>query len=152
MAAINSTALTPGGTLALNTDEKTFVVQGGVRLEVESGSGYPGDANNVYAQSGELVLTNMRVVYIARPALPYLTTFAVPLVKLQSGKLVQPWFSANRYEAAADLIVHGRPPAPLSVKFIFNEGGGFEFASAFLQLRSRITGKSGLTAAPPPGE
>lgn len=62
----------------------------------------------------------------------------------RNGTLVQPWFDANRYEANVTPVPNGGLAIPGTVKWGFKEGGGFEFASVFLQLRGRIaTGAAG---------
>ncbi|TPX63983.1 hypothetical protein SpCBS45565_g06225 [Spizellomyces sp. 'palustris'] len=126
----------------LVSGEKIFLNQDGVRLEYESGNGYPGQGNNFYSQKGTLFLTNRRVIYVARPHMDFFRNLNVPLTNLRNGKLIQPWFDANRYEATVEPVPNGGLNLVGQVKFTFKEGGGFEFSSMSMQLRSRLTGET----------
>ncbi len=67
-----------------------------------------------------------------------------PFLNQSNGQLVQPWFDANRYEATVTPVPNGGLAIPGTVKWGFKEGGGFEFASVYLQLRGRVaTGAAG---------
>ncbi|KAI8929458.1 hypothetical protein BC831DRAFT_443690 [Entophlyctis helioformis] len=144
--------------------------QSGIELDVQaSDANYPGQMGTFFARDGTLYLTNIRVVYLPKPMLPTFRSFEFPIQNLRDGKLLQPWFSANRYEgrsyhaishhatalAAAELtrwmsvgsatvkpVTNGGLQNDVALKLTFNKGGGFEFSSAFVQLRSRISGEA----------
>ncbi|KAI8908716.1 hypothetical protein DFJ77DRAFT_513323 [Powellomyces hirtus] len=138
--SLNGAILNPDGTPVLIVGEKLFLNQGGVLMEYESGNGYPGQGNNFYSQKGHLFLTNRRVIYVSHPPMDYFRNLNVPLENLKGGTLQQPWFQANCYQATVQPVPNGGLTLQGQVKFSFKEGGGFEFSSMFMQLRSRVTG------------
>ncbi|KAJ3216505.1 hypothetical protein HDU67_009372 [Dinochytrium kinnereticum] len=81
---------------------------------------------------------NRRVIYVPPKPQAFFDTLTVPLPNLQQGKLVQPWFGANRYEAVCLPVPNGGLPLPGSVTWTFKEGGAFEFSTIFRQLSERI--------------
>ncbi|KAI8816963.1 uncharacterized protein EV422DRAFT_543731 [Fimicolochytrium jonesii] len=138
--SLNGAIFSPDGTPVLVAGEKLFLNQGGVMLEYESGNGYPGQGNNFYSQKGTLFLTNRRVIYVSVPQMDFFQNLNVPLDCLKEGKFQQPWLQSNYYEATVQPIPNGGLTLPGRAKFSFKEGGGFEFSSMFMQLRSRLTG------------
>ncbi|KAH9250448.1 hypothetical protein BASA81_011787, partial [Batrachochytrium salamandrivorans] len=55
--SLNATALDPVTSLPVwNTGEKVFITQDNVRLECESGDGYPGSTGSLYSKQGCLYL------------------------------------------------------------------------------------------------
>ncbi|KAH6562298.1 hypothetical protein BASA60_011166 [Batrachochytrium salamandrivorans] len=138
--SLNATALDPVTSLPVwNTGEKVFITQDNVRLECESGDGYPGSTGSLYSKQGCLYLTNMRAVYIPSPPIPGLSSLTIPLLNLTKGKLVQPWLGPNRYDGVVTPVPGGGLENDGELKLFFQGGGGFEFSSAFTQLRSRIS-------------
>ncbi|KAI9091842.1 hypothetical protein DFS34DRAFT_653300 [Phlyctochytrium arcticum] len=140
--ALNGAQLDQDGSPIFITGEKAFLNQSGVALEYESGNGYPGSGQNFYVQKGTLYLTNRRVIYIANIKLDFFKNMNVPLENLKQGQLYQPWFDSNRYEATVEPVPNGGLSAVGHLKLTFKSGGGFEFSSMFMQLRSRLTGET----------
>ncbi|KAJ3330204.1 hypothetical protein HDU76_006221 [Blyttiomyces sp. JEL0837] len=118
--------------------EKVFNRQGAVQMEYVSGSGYPGEGFNAASQNGMLYLTNRRIIYVPSPLQIRFASLTIPLPNLIEGKLVQPWFAANRYEGKCIPVPNGGLTIAGQVRWIFKEGGAFEFSSIFAQLRSRL--------------
>lgn len=118
--------------------EKLFLVQDKVELQYESGSGYPGEGHNYYCQNGILYLSNIRIIYVPI-GYKFFKNLNIPLENLKQGKLIQPWWDANRYEGLVQPVPNGGLRLEGTAKFIFRSGGGFEFSSVFLQLRARIS-------------
>jgi hypothetical protein len=63
--------------------EKLFLTQSGVRMDYESGEGYPGQGNNYFIQDGTLFLTNIRVIYVPKEGSLFLENLNVPLENLK---------------------------------------------------------------------
>jgi len=78
--------------------EKFLFEQNKVSLVLDMGGGYPGNATTIKADGG-IFLTNQRVVFISRPSLEHFKSLSIPLPNLKEGKLQQPWFGANYYQA-----------------------------------------------------
>ncbi|KAI8813144.1 hypothetical protein BJ742DRAFT_660842, partial [Cladochytrium replicatum] len=138
--SINGAMLNADGSPILISGEKLFYSTTGVRLELESGSGYPGSSNNLSLnfKTGSIVVTNLRIIYVPLAPMPSFKNLNIPLEHLRGGKLVQPWFDANRYEATVLPVPFGGLNEQAQVKFSFKDGGGFEFSSIYEQLRSRL--------------
>ena len=81
--SLNGAQLTPSKTPILVQGEKLFLTQSGVRMDYESGEGYPGQGNNYFIQSGTLFLTNIRVVYVHHGDNMFLGNLNVPLENLK---------------------------------------------------------------------
>ncbi|KAI8846094.1 hypothetical protein BC829DRAFT_399222 [Chytridium lagenaria] len=120
--------------------ERTFFTQDGVMMDYLSGNGYPGQGHHYYCVKGKLYLTNRRVIYVPPKPQAFFDTLTVPLPNLQEGKLVQPWFGANRYEGVCVPVPNGGLPVAGTVTWTFKEGGAFEFSTFHRQLTSRIEG------------
>ncbi|KAJ3147799.1 hypothetical protein HDU89_005158 [Geranomyces variabilis] len=135
--SLNGAIVNQDGTPVLVAGEKLFLNQPGVLMEYESGNGYPGQGNNFYSPRGTLFLTNRRVIYLAEDQRSYCRSLMFPLQNLTGGTLTQPWFTANTYTATVQPVPNGGLSMEGTVKFSFKSGGGFEFSSMFMQLRSR---------------
>ncbi|RKO85481.1 hypothetical protein BDK51DRAFT_32465 [Blyttiomyces helicus] len=142
MSLNGAVLLSPDNSPALIQGEKSFLVQAGVRMEFDSANPYPGRQGYSFTAVGTLHLTNIRVIYVPRILQETMKNINIPLENLRDGKLYQPWFDANRYEANVIPVPNGGLSQPGRIKWAFKEGGGFEFSSIFMQLRSRITGES----------
>ncbi|KAJ3386774.1 hypothetical protein HDU92_002315 [Lobulomyces angularis] len=142
--SIDSIALDTSEQPILNRGEKIFNYQGGVWLEFESGSGYPGQGQNYYTKGGTVYQTNLRVIYLPVPSLPYLKSFTVPIQNFKEEKFNQPLFGANFFEALIFPVPLGGLTIPGKLKLTFKEGGGFEFNTILKQLKSRISGTTAM--------
>jgi hypothetical protein len=69
-------------TLTLSPGERLFHQSQGVRMDYESGSGYPGEGHSYFSDRGLLFLTNARVVYVPTPPTPFLQSLSAPLENL----------------------------------------------------------------------
>ena len=81
--SVNLASLHSDSTPILVQGEKIFQKQDGVKMEYETGSGYPGEGHNYFCESGILYLTNFRILYITDPALPFLKSMNIPLENLE---------------------------------------------------------------------
>ncbi|CAG8483252.1 10027_t:CDS:2 [Funneliformis mosseae] len=117
--------------------EKIILEQDKVSLVFDMGGGYPGNAGT-YKADGGIFLTNQRVIFISRPTLQHFKSLSVPLLNMKEGKLQQPWFGANYYQAIVTPVPNGGLPAPGQLKVTFKEGGGFEFSSHYNSLMLRL--------------
>ncbi len=124
--------------------EKLFIEQVGVSMDYSSGNGYPGQGNSYFIQTGSMFLTNIRVIYIAKPVqnIPptvfSFTNLNMPLHNVQDPQLAQPWFSCNRIDAIIIPVPNGGLTMNGKAKFHFNEGGAFEFLSTLKHLQMRL--------------
>ncbi|KAJ3197624.1 hypothetical protein HK101_002052 [Irineochytrium annulatum] len=135
--SLNVIELTPSGTPILIETEKLQFTQHGVTLELASGNGYPGQGFSTASASGTLFLTNRRVIYLPSQAQPLFKSLNVPLPNMDHTKLVQPWFSANKFECVVAPVPHGGLTLPANVTWVFKEGGAFEFDVLYKQLSTR---------------
>jgi hypothetical protein len=147
--SLNAAVLDTDNKPCLVEGERLFFVQDNVELQYESGTGYPGQGHNYHVQGGVLYLTNVRVVYVPI-GFKFLKSLNIPLPNLKQGKLIQPWWDANRYEGIVEPVPNGGLRLEGSLKFIFRSGGGFEFSSIFLQLRARISDHDAINEEPLP--
>lgn len=85
--SINTAVLTADFTLSLFRGEKLFSTNQGVKMSLECGGGYPGIGGSFSCQSGVLFLTNLRVVYVTKPALERLKSIDIPLGNLRNVKV-----------------------------------------------------------------
>ncbi|KAJ2374333.1 hypothetical protein H4S02_008578, partial [Coemansia sp. RSA 2611] len=120
----------------------------GVKFELKSGDGYPGDRISYTSPSGTAFVSNQRIVF-----LPATTThetsmdngdpqtvnsFTIPHGNLQDQKFVQPLFGANRFEALATPVAGGSIAGRATLVLSFKEGGGFDFANIARKMSERI--------------
>lgn len=77
--SLNASQLDANGVPVLVPGERLFSQTRGVKMDYESGSGYPGEGHCYYANSGVLFLTSVRVVYVPVPPTPFLQNLTVPL-------------------------------------------------------------------------
>ncbi len=147
--SLNGAVLDEDNKPNLAQGEKLFFVQDDVDLEYESGTGYPGQGHNYHCTKGCLYLSNIRVIYVP-VGYQFFKNLNIPLPNLKHGKLIQPWWDANRYEGIVEPVPNGGLRLEGSLKFIFRSGGGFEFSSIFLQLRARISDSDAIHEEPLP--
>ncbi|KAI9332722.1 hypothetical protein DFJ73DRAFT_855321 [Zopfochytrium polystomum] len=137
--SINSAVFVPGTLNLVTVDNEQIVYQQKfVSMEFTSGGGYPGHGLSLYSANGTICLTNRRVVYVPEPAQMNMASLSVPLPNLQGGTVVQPWFSANRYDASCIPVPNGGLHSVGKIKWTFKEGGAFDFSTHFGRLRERL--------------
>jgi len=126
--------------------EKVFFSQEKTSVVLDMGGGYPGNPGT-YKAEGIAYVTNQRVVFVSRPALAHFKSLSIPLMNLREGRLQQPWFGANYYQAFVHPVEGGGMPCPGGLKITFREGGGFEFSTIFNEVKNRLYESEGH--APP---
>ncbi|GAA5964781.1 hypothetical protein JCM3765_002554 [Sporobolomyces pararoseus] len=108
--------------------------------------------NDIYKiDRGTLYLSNQRVVYVSPPKLQTgdastsaatlnssLETFSVPYSHFQDGRLNQPFFGANYFEATCLPAPEGGLEGTHTIRLYFKEGGGFDFYSTVLEMKERL--------------
>ncbi|RHZ57720.1 hypothetical protein Glove_384g63 [Diversispora epigaea] len=123
--------------------EKVLFRQEKTTLNLDLGGEYPGNPNNNYKAEGITFITNQRIIFISRPTLPHFKSLSIPLLNLKEGKLQQPWFGANYYQAIVIPVLNGGLPSPGQLKITFKEGGGFEFSTYYNEMISRLSETEG---------
>ncbi|CAG8589021.1 4142_t:CDS:2 [Paraglomus brasilianum] len=127
--------------------EKVFFSQEKTSVALDMGGGYPGNPGGIYKGEGIIYVTNQRAVFVSRPAVAHFKSLSIPLMNLREGKLQQPWFGANYYQALVHPVEGGGMPCPGGLKITFKEGGGFEFSTIFNEVKNRLYESEGH--APP---
>ncbi|GAA5894560.1 GRAM domain-containing protein [Sporobolomyces salmoneus] len=98
-------------------------------------------------EKGTVHLSNQRVVYVSPPQLhststssstPALETLSCPYTHFQDGRLNQPFFGANYFEALLLPAAEGGLSDPHVIRLYFKEGGGFDFYSTVLEMKERL--------------
>lgn len=161
--------------------EKVLLSLASVTLALAPSSPPPASARSTArpieykVEKGTVYLSNQRVVYVAPPNLAAqdataassgsttLETLSCPYTHFQDGRLNQPFFGANNFEAVilparqGGLSVRLFPPlcgfdscgislrlppdtvqGPHTVRLYFKEGGGFDFYSTVLEMKERL--------------
>ncbi|CAG8488420.1 11064_t:CDS:2 [Scutellospora calospora] len=131
----------PGEKILFRQEKVNFLLEiGGPYYLI---SGYPGNPGDFKAE-GNIFITNQRVIFISRPSLPDFKSLSIPLLNLREGKLQQPWFGANYYQANLMPVQNGGLPSPGQMKITFKEGGGYDFSSCYTELIQRLTENDGF--------
>ncbi|KAI9505187.1 hypothetical protein GGI25_002241 [Coemansia spiralis] len=144
--ALNAVMLERGTRHPVPLPEENFLYHcSGVKLELKSGAGYPGDAVALSSPSGTVFISNKRIIFLPSTtthenstASVGLNSFTIPHVNLSDLKFVQPLFGANRFEAAARPVSGGGIAAPAVLTLTFKEGGGFDFVTIARKMSERI--------------
>ncbi|KAJ2302522.1 hypothetical protein IWW55_003383 [Coemansia sp. RSA 2706] len=147
--ALNAVMLEVGTRHPVPLPSENFLYHcSGVKFELKSGDGYPGDRISYTSPSGTAFVSNQRIVF-----LPATTThetsmdngdpqtvnsFTIPHGNLQDQKFVQPLFGANRFEALATPVAGGSIAGRATLVLSFKEGGGFDFANIARKMSERI--------------
>ncbi|KAG5518000.1 hypothetical protein PMAC_000455 [Pneumocystis sp. 'macacae'] len=140
--SVNSIDISSENEFVLLPFEQFFFSRNKVGFTLECGNGYP--ANNAinkthFSSSGWLYLSNQRIIYFPSHITSNFKNFVCPLNKFKDGSFIQPWFSPNYYQATVYPVLQGGlPSVALVVKFIFKEGGGFDFATKFSEVQFRL--------------
>ncbi|CAG8586944.1 882_t:CDS:2 [Diversispora eburnea] len=88
-------------------------------------------------------LPREKIIFISRPTLSHFKSLSIPLLNLKEGKLQQPWFGANYYQAIVIPVLNGGLSSPGQMKITFKEGGGFEFSTYYNEMISRLSETEG---------
>ncbi|KAJ2162011.1 hypothetical protein GGF46_001003 [Coemansia sp. RSA 552] len=109
----------------------------GVKFELKSGSGYPGDPVQFAVSSGTAFVSNQRVVYLPvhttyqtsnqTPTDRSLNSFTIPHANLKNQEFTQPLFGSNCYKAFATPVPGGGIAGSATLTLTFKEGGGYDF-------------------------
>ncbi|KAL7748121.1 hypothetical protein RI367_006477 [Sorochytrium milnesiophthora] len=117
--------------------EKIYSTFKGIRLEYESGNGFPGAGGNYYVKVGVLHLTSHRLVYVAVPPQSYFTSLSVPLKSIENLKLNRPWFGTDFLHMTVQPVPGAGLQMPGDASFYFHSGGAFECYSMFTNIVSK---------------
>ncbi|KAJ1733611.1 hypothetical protein LPJ61_001474 [Coemansia biformis] len=147
--ALNAVMLEEGTRHPVPLPNENFLYHcSGVKFELKSGDGYPGDAIALRSASGTAFVSNQRVVFLpdttthasSTASSPHgtLNSFTIPHASLKEQKFVQPMFGANRFEALALPVSGGAFPGCTALVLSFKDGGGFDFATVARKMSDRI--------------
>ncbi|KAJ1733893.1 hypothetical protein H4217_006777 [Coemansia sp. RSA 1939] len=147
--ALNAVMLQQGTRHPVPLPNENFLYHcNGVKFELKSGDGYPGDTVLFNSGSGTVFVSNKRIVFLpaetthatsVNPSTSTLHSFTIPHVNLRDQKFAQPLFGANRFEAVATPVRGGNVPATARLVLTFKEGGGFDFATIARKMSQRIS-------------
>ncbi|KAJ2762698.1 hypothetical protein IWQ56_004987 [Coemansia nantahalensis] len=157
--ALNAVMLEEGTRHPVPLPNENFLYHcSGVRFELKSGDGFPGDAVALRDASGTAFVSNQRVVYLpattthasstASSPRGALNSYSVPHTSLKELKFVQPLFGANRFEALALPVAGGSFAGCATLVLAFKDGGGFDFATIARKMGEQIQ----ATGVVPPHE
>ncbi|KAJ2683805.1 hypothetical protein H4R19_006955 [Coemansia spiralis] len=147
--ALNAVMLEDGTRHPVPLPNENFLYHcSGVRFELKSGDGYPGDAVALRDASGTAFVSNQRVVYLpattthvssmASSPPGALNSYSIPHTSLKELKFVQPLFGANRFEALTLPAAGGSFAGCTTLVLSFKDGGGFDFATVVRKMGERI--------------
>ncbi|KPV76828.1 uncharacterized protein RHOBADRAFT_42038 [Rhodotorula graminis WP1] len=108
------------------------------------------DQQSTIASGSASILPPPRPSTSSAPSGPAtLESLSVPLRAFVDGRLVQPWFSANYYEALClEGDGNGGLEGPHLVRFYFKEGGAPDFYSAVEEVKARLELSSATRGTP----
>lgn len=116
-----------------------------VQLSIESPKNYPGKQQTPYSlteKSGQVFLTNTRVLYLPEKPTATFQSFACPILNLHDSRITMPWFGANGWQALVQPVPSGGIPIPstgvLELNLKFNDNGAFDFHSHYEKMRERL--------------
>ncbi|KAJ1981297.1 hypothetical protein H4R34_002134 [Dimargaris verticillata] len=109
-----------------------------VSLHVELGNGYPGTSQTHRSPSGQLYVTNQRVIYLCDANTGNFTSFSIPLGHVRQGRFVQPWFGANAFHCVVEPVPNGGLSGSGDTKITFKDGGGVEFLNTLRAAQERL--------------
>ncbi|KAJ1667102.1 hypothetical protein IW140_001644 [Coemansia sp. RSA 1813] len=148
--ALNAVMLERGTRHPVPLPNENFLYHcNGVKFELKSGDGYPGDAVAFGSPSGTVFVSNKRIVFLPADTThetststtdpSRLNSFTIPHVNLRDHKFLQPLFGANRFEAVAQPVPGGNITGTAMLVLTFKEGGGFDFATIARKMSERIS-------------
>ncbi|KAJ2077387.1 hypothetical protein H4R24_005155 [Coemansia sp. RSA 988] len=147
--ALNAVMLEEGTRHPVPLPNENFLYHcSGVKFELKSGDGYPGDAVALRSDSGTAFVSNHRVVFLpvettdktstGTSSEGTLNSFTIPHTSLRDHRFAQPLFGANRFEALVLPVAGGNIAGPAKLTLSFKEGGGFDFATVARKMSERI--------------
>lgn len=126
--------------------EKTIhVTPKRVQLSIETPKHFPGKQQQPYSlvhSSGQIFLTNQRVIYMPEKASATFQSFACAILSLHNSHITMPWFGANGWEADVQPVHGGGMPISstgvLKLNLKFNDNGAFDFDTHYQKMRERL--------------
>ncbi|KAJ1981974.1 hypothetical protein H4R35_000511 [Dimargaris xerosporica] len=121
-----------------------------VSLQVQRGNGYPGTRDRILhsqiyrSPSGQLYVTNQRVIYLCEANTGNFTSLSIPLGQVRQGRFVQPWFGANAFHCIVQPVPNGGLGGPVDTKITFNDGGGVEFLNMLRAAQERMATEAAM--------
>jgi len=157
-------------------EEKAFISIPGVQIKLQAmASSSQVRAGSIVhsSPSGSIYLTSKRVIFVAPNAaslplpspqpepgsnqhrdrdrdLAEIRSLSVNLANLRSGRFVQPWLSANYYDAVLLPQPGGGLGGLYTLKIYFNEGRAFEFHQTLEDVRARYREQQPVAEEPLP--
>ncbi|KAJ2120448.1 hypothetical protein IW147_005061 [Coemansia sp. RSA 720] len=146
--ALNAVMLEQGTRHPVPLPNENFLYHcSGVKFELKSGDGYPGDQLSLASPSGTAFISNQRIIFLPATTTHLTSTtnqphtvnsYTIPHTNIKDQKFVQPLFGANRFEALAIPVANGHVEGRATLVLTFKEGGGFDFATIARKLSERI--------------
>ncbi|KAL5336794.1 hypothetical protein BJX70DRAFT_371561 [Aspergillus crustosus] len=93
------------------------------------------------SSTGQVYLTNQRVVYIPAQRTSQLESFSAPLLNLHDSHVSSPFFGPNAWNSVVQPVPGGGIPPSLpavQVKVTFKDGGAFDFHAQFERIKERL--------------
>lgn len=146
----------PGERILLTSPSRTT-------LSLQTPNSYPGkEPLNISSSGGTAYITSQRVrynvlslclidanrtantqiVYLPASPTPQLQSFSAPILNLQDTHVESPFFGANSWTGVLKPVAGGGIPphhAYIKLSMTFKEGGAFDFATSYEQLKETIT-------------
>ncbi|RHZ44444.1 uncharacterized protein CDV56_103061 [Aspergillus thermomutatus] len=111
-------------------------------LSLQPLSSYTGsDSISLQSGTGQIYLTNQRVVYIPSQKSKDFQSFSAPLLNIHDSHVTAPFFGPNLWISLVQPVSGGGIPPSLpavQLKVIFKEGGAFDFHNNFERLKERM--------------
>ncbi|KAB8074090.1 WW-domain ligand protein-domain-containing protein [Aspergillus leporis] len=111
-------------------------------LSLQPLSSYKGkDALSIQSGSGQIYLTNQRVVYIPVQKSKDFQSFSAPLLHIHDTHVSAPFFGPNVWQALVQPVSGGGIPPSLpavQLKVTFKEGGAFDYHNHFERIKERL--------------
>ncbi|KAE8335780.1 hypothetical protein BDV24DRAFT_143219 [Aspergillus arachidicola] len=99
------------------------------------------DAISFQSDSGQIYLTNHRVVYIPAKKSNDFQSFSAPLLHMHDTHVSAPLFGANVWQSLVQPVPGGGIPSSLPavlLKVTFKEGGAFDYHNKFEEIKERL--------------
>ncbi|KAI5362164.1 Putative WW domain-binding protein [Septoria linicola] len=116
-----------------------------VQLSIDTPKHYPGKQQKPYSltnSSGQVFLTNSRVIYLPEKPTAEFKNFACPILNLHDSHVTMPWFGANGWQALVQPVAGGGIPTlstgVLEMNLKFNDNGAFDFHTHYEKMRERL--------------
>ncbi|PWY87598.1 ubiquinol-cytochrome c reductase complex 17 kd protein [Aspergillus heteromorphus CBS 117.55] len=96
---------------------------------------------SVQSGTGQIYLTNQRIVYVPSQPTKDLQSFSAPLLHVHDTHVTAPFFGPNAWLALVQPVPGGGIPASLpavQLKVTFKEGGAFDFHNQFERIKERM--------------